>query len=104
MSSTSIRMTPFEKDSSLDELERQLPLLFVDLQDLVSATAAICDVFEAVKLLLLSAGTNDQPVQQKPLLELNIFNRASLNLMFAQTKHSLRHKHEALVVNLKITD
>jgi len=76
----------------------------VDLQDLVSATAAICNVFEEVELLLLSPRANDQPIEEKSLFELNIFNRASLNLVIARTEHSLRHKHQTFVINLKITD
>ena len=81
-----------------------LSFLLVDLQDLVSPAAAICDVFEEVELLLFSAGANDQPIKQKPLTKLNIFNRASLNLMIAQAEHPLRHKHQTIVIDLKITN
>ena len=76
----------------------------MDLQEFIRAAAVICNVFEEIELLLLSPGANDQPIEEKPLLELNIFNRASLNLMITPTKHSFRDKHQTVVIDLKVTN
>ncbi len=72
-------------------------------QDLVGAAAAICDVLEEVELLLFSTRANNPADRREPFLELNIFNRASLNLMIANAEHSLRHKHQTVIVDLQIT-
>ena len=79
-------------------------MLPVYLQDLKSATAAICNVLEKIELLLFSPRPNDQPIEEQPFLKLNIFNRASLNLKIAQAEHSLRYKHQSVIIDLKITD
>ena len=77
-------------------------LLLVPLQDLVNATAALCSVLKEVEMLLLSVRLDDQPIEQQPLLELNVFNRVSRDLMIAQPEHSLRHKDQIVVADLKI--
>ena len=79
------------------------PLLLVYLQQLVSAAAAICDVLEEVKLLLFPARPNDQPIKQRSFLEMYILNRVSLNPINAQAEHSLRHKHQTVIIDLQIT-
>jgi hypothetical protein len=76
----------------------------VHLQDLVNTAAAICNVLEKVELLLLSPRSDEQSIEQEPFLEVNVFNRASLNPMIPQTEHSLCNKDQTVVRNLKITD
>ena len=79
-----------------------LQLLFVFLQDLESAAAAICDILEEVELLLFATRPNDQPIEENPLFKLDIFNRAALNPMIAHAEHSLRYKHQIVIIDLQI--
>ena len=74
------------------------------LQELVSAAAAVRNILEEVKLLLLSACPNDHMIEEQPLLEVNVFNRIAVNLMIAQPEHALRHKHQRVVGDLKIAN
>src|SRR5690242_16825655 len=80
------------------------PVLLVNLQELVNLGAAVIDVFEEVELLLFPVRPNDQSIEQNPFAELNVLDCTSLNLMIAQAKHSLCHKHQTVVIDLKITN